>query len=703
MIPTLQNVRKNLLVFIALFTTICIITNSVFAIDRNFDRDVEELQPTPQQAIASINVVQLLSRNHYRKVFINKESGEKVFQRYLDRLDPNRSFFLKSDIEQFLSYKKQLDNSLKNGNLKPAFDIFNRYRIRAEERARFMLAMIKEGLKNVNFKRNEELIVDRKDQPWLANKKVQEELWKKQFKDSVLTLKLNNKTDEEITKQLVRRNTNLLRRLHQSKSEDAFQTYINSFTGIFDPHTQYFSPQTAENFDINMSLSLEGIGAVLSSEDEHTKVMSVVPGGPAEKAGQLKQGDKIIGVAQGRKGHLEDVVGMRLDDVVKLIRGKKQTLVRLEVIPDSHTSNSTRTYEIVRDKVKLEEQDASSRILEIKQYDQNKRIGVIEIPTFYIDFKAAQSGDLNYKSTTRDVRKLLQKLKNDNIDGLVIDLRGNGGGSLQEANELTGLFIDHGPTVLVRDSRGRTEKQQDPDPIQVFEGPMAVVVDRLSASASEIFAGAMQDYGRALVIGSQTYGKGTVQSIQPLNHGQLKLTLAKFYRISGESTQNQGVLPDISFPSLYDGRDIGENKLPDALPWDTIKPISYRKYSNLKPYITRLNKDHKARINDDPDFIYLNEMKQYMARYENQAKVSLNEEKRKLDILAMRSQRLAIENRLQKAKGELPLKNLDELEETKHKTINTNVNQKKNDAFIKEAGMVLTDLIKLKKQQTVNR
>ncbi|MRI34616.1 tail-specific protease [Endozoicomonas sp. OPT23] len=708
MIPTLRKARKSTSVTLGWISALCLSVNIAIAADQDLGRNVEELKPSLQQAIASVNVVQLLSRNHYRKLPIDQENGEKVFQRYLDRLDPNRSFFLQSDIKEFDGYREKLDSSLKNGDLKPAFAMFNRYRTRAEERARFMLALVEQGLGKLDLKRDESLVVDRKEEPWLTSKKEQRNLWRKQFKDSVLSLKLNNKTDEEISEQLTRRNNNLIRRLHQSKSEDAFQTYINSFTGIFDPHTQYFSPQTAENFDINMSLSLEGIGAVLSSEDEYTKVVSVVPGGPAETAGQLKPGDKIVSVAQGRKGTMEDVVGMRLDDVVKLIRGKKQTLVRLEVIPGSSKSNTTRIYEIVRDKVKLEEQDASSRILEVKEGKKTKRIGVIEIPTFYIDFKAAQRGDPDYKSTTRDVRKILNDLKNKNLDGLIVDLRGNGGGSLQEANELTGLFIDQGPTVLVRDSRGRTERQQDPDPSQVYGGPMAVVVDRLSASASEIFAGAMQDYGRAIVIGGQTYGKGTVQSIQPLNHGQLKLTLAKFYRISGQSTQNQGVLPDITYPSLYDGRDIGESKLPDALPWDTISPISFRSYGDFKPYLKPLEQAHIKRTKDNADFVYLNEMKNYLSRYENTEKVSLNENKRKLELQTMRSQRLAIENRLRKSKGQNLLNNLDELEDAEQKETAANHGKKKSkdkddDAFILEAGKILADLITLEKQQTASR
>lgn len=694
MISKLQPAKRFKLFFSALLFTALLSGNPAQAVDKDISQPVPTLTPNLQQAIASVHVVQLLSRSHYRKIPLDQNNMEKVFDRYLDRLDPNRSFFLQSDINEFEPYRKKLGDSLKSGDLNPAFAIFNRYRERAEERARFMLKQLEMGIKDLNLKKNEELVIERKDEPWLNSKQAQQLLWVKQLKDSVLSQKLNNKTDDEIINQLRRRNTNLLRRLHQSKSEDAFQTYINAFAGIYDPHTQYFSPQTAENFDINMSLSLEGIGAVLSAEDEYTRVVSVVPGGPAEKAGQLKPGDKIISVGQGKKGNLEDVVGMRLDDVVKLIRGAKHTLVRLEIIPGSSKDSSTRVYEILRDRVKLEEQDAASQIIEVPTNGKTSRIGVIELPTFYIDFKAAQTGDPDYKSTTRDVRKLLAKLKKEKVDGLIIDLRGNGGGSLQEANELTGLFIDKGPTVVVRNNRGRSERQEDPDSEQLYDGPMVVMIDRLSASASEIFAGAMQDYGRALIVGSQSYGKGTVQSIQPLNHGQLKLTLAKFYRVSGQSTQNRGVIPDIIFPSLYDGRDIGEDTLPDALPWDNISPVSYRPYANLSPYLPELQKKHENRTRKNADFVYLHEMKDYFEHYENLKKVSLNQEKRQLELQTMRSQRLAIENRLRKSNGQPLLNNLDELEEINNQELEQKKKDKEPDAFLQEAGVILTDMVK---------
>lgn len=735
MISPLQPARYLVLVLLLLLLQ----TTSAVAVDQDISKPVPELKPNLQQSIATINMVKMLDGSHYRKLNLSQPSvSEKIFERYLERLDPNRSFFLQQDINEFSPYRERLGSALKSGDLKPAFTIFNRYRKRAEERVRFMLVQLESGKDILNsqgktsarrdalikfcreklkqctltlkqldtiaqsfkFNQNEELLVNRKNEPWLKDEYEQFSLWRNQLKDNILTLRLNNKTDEEVVSQLIRRNKNLLRRLHQSKSEDAFQSYINAYTGIYDPHTQYFSPQNAENFDINMSLSLEGIGAVLRAEDEYTKVVSIVTGGPAEKAGNLKPGDRIIAVAQqnsknrNEPGKFEDVVGMRLDDTVKLIRGKKDTPVWLEVIPATNKDGRTSTYKIIRDKVKLEEQDASSRVIELTSNGQKKRIGIIELPTFYIDFKAAQAGDANYKSTTRDVKKLLIELQKKPIDGLIIDLRGNGGGSLQEANDLTGLFINQGPTVIVRDSRGRTEKQQDTDPRQLYKGPMAVMVDRLSASASEIFAGAMQDYGRALIIGSQSYGKGTVQSIQPLNHGQLKLTLAKFYRISGKSTQHKGVLPDIEFPSFYDGRDIGESTLPDALPWDTISPVPYRTYNDFSPYLSLLRKKHEERTAKNPDFIYLNEMKSYFDQYENQDRVSLNEEKRKLELGKMRSQRLAIENRLRKARGEPLLNNLDELEDSPLEIADSNKKKEdKPDAFLNEAGLIITDLM----------
>lgn len=690
MVVSVQRIKQLALLMLMLISVV--LTSWAKEVDIN--KPIEPVEPTLQQAIASVHVVQLLSKSHYQKLTIDQEQINKVYEQYLERLDPNRSFFLATDIDEFEAYRKRMGDLLRSGNLKPAFAMFNRYLKRAEERARFMLTQLDRGINNLNLNSNETLLLDRKKARWLTNRDAQKKLWTQQLIDSVLSQKLNNKTDAEITKQLRRRNENVLRRLHQSKGEDAFGAYINAFTAIFDPHTQYFSPQNAENFDINMSLSLEGIGAVLSSEDEYTRVVSVVTGGPAERAGQLQEGDKIVGVAQGSRGEMEDVVGMRLDDVVKLIRGPKRTLVRLEVIPDGSDETNTRIYEVVRDKVKLEEQDAGSRIFEVMHDGKKHRIGVIELPTFYIDFKAAQAGDPNYKSTTRDVRKLLQQMQAQRIDGLIVDLRGNGGGSLQEANELTGLFINQGPTVVVKDSQGRLELQEDTDPAQVYSGPMVVMVDRLSASASEIFAGAMQDYGRALIVGGQSYGKGTVQSIQPLNHGQLKLTLAKFYRISGKSTQNQGVLPDINYPTLYDGREIGERYLPGAMPWDSIKPLRVRSYGNYSPLLPELQRRHDLRTQNAADFVYYRELQQFYKYYENRKQVSLNLNLRKQELQQMKTQRLAIENRLRKSQGKAPLKTMEALEEEDREKSKRKRDEREPDPFVTESGHILLDAVK---------
>ncbi len=687
----------------AVLATLALTAQPVMAKDAVND-PLPELKPNLNQAIASVNVVQLLQRNHYEKLALDEQTAERFYDQYLEQLDRYKRFFLASDIEEFKPLRKKMGDTLKGGDLRPAYEIFNRRQQRAEERLNYMVALLDAGIGKLDFKREESLELEREKSPWLDNKNKLHDLWRREFKENVLSLRLNKRTNEEISNQLRKRFTNQLRYLKQTRNEDAFQTYINAFAKLFDPHTEYFSPQSAENFDISMSLSLEGIGAVLQADDEYTKVVSLVPAGPADKAGQLKPGDKIIGVGQGESGPIEDVVGMRLDEVVKKIRGPKATQVRLEVITSGTSESSTRVYPISRDKVKLEEQSAQKYVLEIPGAIQKFKIGVISIPAFYIDFKAAQAGDPQYKSTTRDVRQLITELKKEKVDGLVIDLRNNGGGSLQEANQLTGLFIDHGPTVVVKDGRGRLDVQRDTDPGVAWDGPTTVLINRLSASASEIFAGAMQDYGRGLVIGSQSFGKGTVQTIQPLNHGQLKLTLAKFYRISGKSTQNRGIIPDIPFPSLYNPTKIGESSLPNALPWDTIEPVTFDSVGNMAPYLSLLEKRHSQRVSDNPDFVYLNDMKNYLQEMDGMTELSLNEKARKALEERQTTQKLEIENRLRKAKGEKELKSLDDLEDeaTPSRFKGPTEEEVRKDAMLVESGHILVDYIQLHKQYTAD-
>ena len=516
------------------------------------------LQPDREQVIASLNVVELLRRHHYNKPPLNDERSIQIYDNYLKLLDPSRSYFIAADIAEFNQWRTKFDDLLKSGDLEPGFTIYRRHLTRLEERLNFALAELGKGVDKIDFTIDEELQIDREKAPWAKDRAELDELWRKRVKDEVLRLKIAGKETKDIQELLTKRYKNQLSRLKQTRGEDAFQAYINAFATTYDPHTTYLSPDNAENFDINMSLSLEGIGAVLQSDNEYVKVVRLVPAGPAEKSKQIAPADKIVGVAQGND-EMVDVIGWRLDEVVKLIRGPKGSTVRLEVIPASNppSDQTSKVVTITREAVKLEEQAAKKKVLELKHEGRDYKLGVIELPAFYLDFKAFRAGDPNYKSTTRDVKRLLDELQAEKVDGVVIDLRNNGGGSLQEATELTSLFIEQGPTVLVRNADGRVDVLADENKGVYYSGPLAVLVNRLSASASEIFAGAMQDYHRALILGGQTFGKGTVQTIQPLNHGELKLTLAKFYRVSGQSTQHQGVIPDITYPDVMDTKDIG--------------------------------------------------------------------------------------------------------------------------------------------------
>ncbi|MEK1837319.1 MAG: S41 family peptidase, partial [Pseudomonas sp.] len=475
----------------------------------------DKLQPDRDEVIASLNVVELLKRHHYSKPPLDDARSVIIYDSYIKLLDPSRSYFMASDIAEFDKWKTQFDDFLKSGDLNAGFTIYKRYLDRVKSRLDFALAELNKGVDKIDFTAKETLLVDRKDAPWLKTTAELDDLWRKRVKDEVLRMKISGKESKQIQETLTKRYKNQLSRLDQTRAEDIFQAYINTFAMSYDPHTNYLSPDNAENFDINMSLSLEGIGAVLQSDNDQVKVVRLVPAGPADKTKQVAPADKIIGVAQGNK-EMVDVVGWRLDEVVKLIRGPKGTVVRLEVIPASNAPNdqTTKIVPITREAVKLEDQAVKKSVLNLKQDGKDYKLGVIEIPAFYLDFKAFRAGDPDYKSTTRDVKKLLTELQKDKVDGVVIDLRNNGGGSLQEATELTSLFIDKGPTVLVRNADGRVDVLEDENPGAFYKGPMVLLVNRLSASASEIFAGAMQDYHRALIIGGQTFGKGTVQTIQ---------------------------------------------------------------------------------------------------------------------------------------------------------------------------------------------
>ncbi|MBG0844264.1 carboxy terminal-processing peptidase [Pseudomonas sp. MDMC216] len=653
------------------------------------------LQPDREQVIASLNVVELLRRHHYNKPPLNDERSIQIYDNYLKLLDPSRSYFTAADIAEFNQWRSRFDDLLKSGDLEPGFTIYRRHLTRMEERLNYALAELGKGVDKIDFTVDEQLQVDREKAPWAKDRAELDELWRKRVKDEVLRLKIAGKETKDIQELLTKRYKNQLARLKQTRGEDVFQAYINAFATTYDPHTTYLSPDNAENFDINMSLSLEGIGAVLQSDNEHVKVVRLVPAGPAEKSKQIAPADKIVGVAQGND-EMVDVIGWRLDEVVKLIRGPKGSTVRLEVIPASNppSDQTSKVVTITREAVKLEEQAAKKKVLDLKHDGRDYKLGVIELPAFYLDFKAFRAGDPNYKSTTRDVKRLLDELQAEKVDGVVIDLRNNGGGSLQEATELTSLFIEQGPTVLVRNADGRVDVLADENKGVYYTGPLAVLVNRLSASASEIFAGAMQDYHRALILGGQTFGKGTVQTIQPLNHGELKLTLAKFYRVSGQSTQHQGVIPDITYPDVMDTKDIGESALPAALPWDSIRPAITPELDPIKPFLTELKARHDQRTAKDPDFVFTRDRLTLAKKLMAETTVSLNEQARRARQAEVEAKQLALENNRRLAKGEEPLKELEK-EDEDALPVADEKSTPEDDAYLAESGRILLDYLGL--------
>lgn len=622
------------------------------------------IEYTDIQRETVVELVEQLEERHYSKQAYTDELSSQHLDAYIDSLDGSKMFLTAADIKEFQQYRTVMDDQLPEGNLDAGFAIFNRF----QERLRTRLESINENLPEIiavmDFTVDEYYELDTDDRDWATAQPELDERWRKHLKNQVLSLRLAEKSAEEIPETLNRRYANQLKRVAQYNHQDVFQIYANALTELYDPHTNYFSPRRSENFNINMSLSLEGIGAVLQAEDEYTKVARLVPKGPADKQGDLEPSDKIVGVGQGDEGDIEDVIGWRLDEVVQLIRGPKDSTVRLQVIPGkSKSTDERKTITIVRNEVKLEEQSAQKKILEIPNGDDTIKVGVIDIPAFYIDFEAMRRGDKEYKSTTRDVKKLLQELQDEGVDGLVVDLRNNGGGSLQEANELTGLFIEYGPTVQIRHSSRRVWRDGKRLKSDYYEGPLVVLINRLSASASEIFAGAIQDYERGIIVGDRSFGKGTVQTLSPLTEGQLKITESKFYRISGDSTQHRGVVPDLAFPSLFDTEEIGESSLDHALNWDQINSVRHRRYDDLSSVLPLITNLYEERSEANPDFVYLEDQIAMATQTRKLEQLPLNEEKRIALRESQESKALAIENKRRVAKGEAPLTSLDETEE----------------------------------------
>ncbi|HVN70771.1 MAG TPA: carboxy terminal-processing peptidase, partial [Desulfomonilia bacterium] len=650
---------------------------------------IKQITPLKEQQRVIPEIIRELKKNHYKKVAIDDTLSSKVFDRYLSDIDPSHMYFLMADIKELDPLRYRIDDGLLKSDITPAYTIFNRYEERLAQRLVFMVSRTDTGLKDLNLEKNESLETNRENAPWPSTRSELEGLWLKTLKNDVINMRLEGKNSSEIATTLSKRYWSQLKRLNQTTSEDVFQMFMNSLASTYDPHTAYFSPRSSENFNINMSLSLEGIGAMLTTDNEHTKVVRLVPAGPADKSKQLKPNDRIIGVGQGQDGEIMDVIGWRLDDVVDLIRGPKNTIVRLKIIPaDASNDHQTRIVKLIRSTVQLEDQAASKDVLDISRGGHNYKIGIIHVPTFYLDIRAMQSDSDEYKSTTRDVKRLLNELDDLHVNGVIVDLRDNGGGSLHEANTLTGLFIKRGPTVQIRSADGVNEILYDRDNKIFYSGPMAVVVGRLSASASEIFAGAIQDYGRGIIIGENTFGKGSVQTLLSLSHGQLKVTTSKFYRISGESTQHRGVIPDIFYPSLYDKDTIGESSLHDAMPWDAIAGVPHYLFGDISPYKAQLRSMHTARCQHDPDYQYLLGMINYLKEARDKKKVSLKLATRLQEKKRTESERLDLENKLRKAKGQKTITRLDQLNEDKDKEDAPRVKPARDDAELIESGNI---------------
>lgn len=648
----------------------------------------EILAPSDRHAKIGRLVTTLFERSHYRRMPVDDTASSRMLDGYLEALDGGRQYFLAADIADFEAWRTDLDDAVKRGRLDPVFEIYIRYVERARERLTFALAQLDQ---EPDFTIEEEFLFDRSGEPWPATRAELDDLWRQRIKNDAIGLMLTDKNWDESREILRGRYQQVLKRLDQIKSDDVFETFMNAYANTMDPHTSYYSPRNSEEYRIQMSLNYDGIGATLQIQDEYVAVINVIEGGPAAVDGTLRPKDRIIGVGQGEDGEIIDVVGWRLDEVVDMIRGPGGSTVRLQVLPGGGGPNTApRVIPLVRDKVKLEAQAARKERIEVQRGDRVHHIGVITVPSFYQDYNARASGAREYISTTADVRRLTLELLEEGIDGLVLDLRNNGGGHLSEATALTGLFVPKGPVVQLRDTSGRVEVLEEPASEPVFDGPLAVLVNRFSASASEIFAAAIQDYGRGVVIGQQTYGKGTVQNLYPLDRyapgadprfGQLTLTIGKYYRVTGESTQHRGVIPDIIVPSAVDTHMVGESTRDTALPWDQIRATRFTPENHLDEAIALLTGKHQRRRDTDPDFRFLLSDVEAVQERRSRKTVSLNLETRRLEAKTFEQERLARENERRAARGLDPVATFAELE-----------SEEAPDIVLRETAEVVADL-----------
>ena len=611
--------------------------NNIYESNNGYSVEFDSLlYPNAKHREQSKLIYQLLSKYHYKKINLDDSLSEKILKKYINSLDPNKEYFFNSDINYFNQYKYQMDDYVMSGYLEPAYEIFTVYNERVKNRIGYVYSLLEN---EPNFSLDEDLIFDRKNSSWFIDVNEMDDYWRKKIKNSILNLKILGKDWKSNKETLDKRYKRFEKTISQFNSEDVFEMFINSYAELFDPHTNYFSPVNADRFEINMSKTFEGIGARLQQDVEYTTIFQIMPGGPAYRNKELEKGDRIIGVGQGEEGVFEDIIGWRLDDVVSKIKGPKGSVVQLLVLKkESNIDDYPDTVRLVRDRVDVVDEDATFDIIPYRANNKNYNVGLIKIPSFYINFEEAQRGKKDYKSVTRDVKRCIDSLNALSVDGIIIDLRNNGGGSLQEAIDLTGLFIETGPVVQIKSSSGRIEVEKDFDRSIHYNGPLLVLNNSFTASSSEIFSGALKDYNRGLVVGESTFGKGTVQNLIDLDRffpnsnlqfGQLKITLAKYYRVSGGSTQKIGVEPHIEFPNIYDRSIYTENSRINALEWDKIRDITFDKINYInEPLVNHLNATFQNDIKSDSSFINYLSYVEDTKENRKKKKISLNYSKR---------------------------------------------------------------------------
>jgi len=604
--------------------------------EENIIKSDSLLYPSAKHREQSKLIYQLLTKYHYKKVSVDDSLSEKILEKYINSLDPNKEYFFKNDIDYFNQYKLQMDDYITSGYLEPAYEIFTVYNERVKDRIEYVFSLLEN---EPDFSVEEELVFDRKKSEWFGDSGQMDNYWRKKIKNSILNLKILGKEWESNKETLDKRYKRFEKTISQFNSEDVFEMFINSFTEIYDPHTNYFSPVNADRFEINMSKTFEGIGARLQQDVEYTTIYQIMPGGPAYRNKELEKGDRIIGVGQGEDGAFEDIIGWRLDDVVSKIKGPKGSMVQLLVLKkEANIDDYPDTVRLVRDRVDVVDEDATFDIIPYRADNKDYNVGLIKIPSFYINFEEAQRGIKDYKSVTRDVKRCIDSLKALSVDGIIIDLRNNGGGSLQEAIDLTGLFIETGPVVQIKSSSGRIEVEKDFDRSIHYDGPLLVINNSFTASSSEIFSGALKDYNRGLIVGESTFGKGTVQNLidlerffpnSNLQFGQLKITLAKYYRVNGGSTQKIGVEPHVEFPNIYDRSIYTENARSNALEWDKIRDISYDNINYInEPLVDHLNNAFTQEVKSDSSFINYLSFVEETKENRKKKSISLNYSKR---------------------------------------------------------------------------